>query len=170
MFAFSARTAMKIGKGGIRNFATKAKQNNNRFRVAATGAGVGVGAGAVTVSLLGFGASGPDWNAVREDISDLLNNDKIVNPSVDEGVQGGGGFVAPMLLRLAWHCSGTWCQTALNGGSDGGTMLDGRLLQLKGRVVVERDRTTRHVQLVLVHAQFAGRAEHLDSERLVDLI
>ena len=122
MFAFSARTAMKIGKGGIRNFATKAKQNNTRFRVAATGAGVGVGAGAVTVSLLGFGASGPDWNAVREDISDLLNNDKVVNPSVDDGVQGGGGFVAPMLLRLAWHCSGTWCKTALNGGSDGGTM------------------------------------------------
>ena len=30
--------------------------------------------------------------------------------------------MAPMMLRLAWHCSGTWCKTALNGGSDGGTM------------------------------------------------
>ena len=30
--------------------------------------------------------------------------------------------MAPLMLRLAWHCSGTWCKTALNGGSDGATM------------------------------------------------
>ena len=27
-----------------------------------------------------------------------------------------------MMLRLAWHCSGTYCKTAQNGGSDGATM------------------------------------------------
>lgn len=123
MFAFTARTALNVGKTGLRGFATKAKQNNGRFRVAATGAGMaGVGAGTVTVALLGFGSSTPDWNKVREDISELIQDDKVLNPSVDEGVQGGGGFVAPMLLRLAWHCSGTWCKSAQNGGSDGGTM------------------------------------------------
>ena len=37
-------------------------------------------------------------------------------------ILGGGGFVAPMMLRLAWHCSGTYCKTAQNGGSDGATM------------------------------------------------
>jgi len=122
MFAFTARTALNAGKTGLRGFATKSKPNNGRFRVAATGAGIGVGAGTVTVALLGFGSSSPDWNKVREDIAELIQDDKVVNPSVDEGVQGGGGFVAPMLLRLAWHCSGTWCKTAMNGGSDGGTM------------------------------------------------
>jgi len=122
MLAFTARTALQIGKVSIRTIATKSKQNNGRFRVAATGAGIGLGTGTVTVALLGFGSSSPDWNQVRQDISDLLDDDKVVNPSVDEGVQGGGGFVAPMLLRLAWHCSGTWCKDAQNGGSDGGTM------------------------------------------------
>ena len=72
--------------------------------------------------MLGFGTSTPDFSAIRQDLADLMDDDKVVNPSVDEGVQGGGGFVAPMMLRLAWHCSGTWCKTALNGGSDGGTM------------------------------------------------
>merc|ERR1712223_997987 len=108
MFAFTARTALNVSKTGLRGFATKSNQNNGRFRVAATGAGIGVGAGTVTVALLGFGSSSPDWHKVREDIAELIQDDKVVNPSVDEGAQGGGGFVAPMLLRLAWHCSGTW--------------------------------------------------------------
>ena len=72
--------------------------------------------------MLGFGTSTPDFSAIRQDLADLMDDDTVVNPSKDEGVQGGGGFVAPMMLRLAWHCSGTWCKTALNGGSDGGTM------------------------------------------------
>lgn len=121
MFAFTARTVIQVGKGGLRNFATKSKQNNGRFR-AATVAGIAGASAGTTVALLGFGSSTPDWNQVREDISELIGDDKVVNPSVDEGVQGGGGFVAPMLLRLAWHCSGTWCKSAQNGGSDGGTM------------------------------------------------
>ena len=37
-------------------------------------------------------------------------------------ILGGGGFVGPVLLRLAWHASGTWDKTAKNGGSDGATM------------------------------------------------
>ena len=121
MFAFTARTIVQLGKGSLRTVATKAKQNNGRFRIIATTAGV-AGAGTVTFSLLGFGSSTPDWKAVREDIAELINDDKVVNPSVDEGVQGGGGYVAPLLLRLAWHCSGTWCKTEKNGGSEGATM------------------------------------------------
>ena len=53
-----------------------------------TGVAAGAGAGTVTVALLGFGASTPDWKAVREDISDLINDPDVKNPSVDDGVQG----------------------------------------------------------------------------------
>ena len=95
----------------------------NFFPKQATKALVGIGgAGTVSVALLGFGPSSPDWKQIREELADLINDSNVVNPSKDDGVQGGGGFVAPMMLRLAWHCSGTWCTTAKNGGSDGGTM------------------------------------------------
>ena len=55
----------------------------------ATIAGVaGAGTGTVTVALIGFGPSSPDWKAVREDIADLINDPNVVNPSCDDGVQG----------------------------------------------------------------------------------
>merc|ERR1712072_192949 len=118
MFARTAIAGVRLSRVGIRNLATKTKPNNNGFKGLKVAAGT-AGAGTVTIALLGFGQSTPNWKQIREDLSDLINDD---NPSVDDGVQGGGGFIAPMLLRLAWHCSGTWCKSALNGGSDGGTM------------------------------------------------
>ena len=122
MFAFTSRAAVQVGKCSLRTIATKAKQNNVRFRVAVTGTVIGAGAGTVTIALLGVGSRSPDWNKLREDIAELLDDDTVVNPSVDDGVHGGGGYVGPLILRLAWHCSGTWCKTVQNGGSDGGTM------------------------------------------------
>ena len=84
--------------------------------------GGAAGTGGLTLAFVGVGSAQPDWKQLRADIAELLNDEKAKNPSVDEGVQGGGGYLAPMMLRLAWHCSGTWCKTAQNGGSDGGTM------------------------------------------------
>ena len=49
------------------------------------------GAGTVTFALLGFGTSTPDFSAIRQDLADLMDDDTVVNPSKDEGVQGGGG-------------------------------------------------------------------------------
>jgi len=65
-----------------------------------------------------------DLKAVRKDLSDLYDSENAVNPSVDNapGARGGGGDIGPMMLRLAWHCSGTWDAKAKNGGSDGATM------------------------------------------------
>jgi len=120
MFSITARSVARVGRVGMRTISTKNKPNNS-FKAIKIVAGA-TGAGTVTFALLGFGTSTPDFSAIRQDLADLMDDDKVVNPSVDEGVQGGGGFVAPMMLRLAWHCSGTWCKTALNGGSDGGTM------------------------------------------------
>lgn len=65
-----------------------------------------------------------DWVALRAAIEALLENENAYNPGCDgaPGARGGGGDVGPMLVRLAWHCSGTYCPKMNNGGSDGGTM------------------------------------------------
>ena len=64
----------------------------------------------------------PNLSSAKEQIANIINDLDVINPSCDDGAQGGGGGVAPMLLRLAWHSSGTWDKKAKNGGSEGGTM------------------------------------------------
>ena len=64
----------------------------------------------------------PNISSAKEQIANIINDLDVINPSCDDGAQGGGGGVAPMLLRLAWHSSGTWDKKAKNGGSEGGTM------------------------------------------------
>jgi len=124
MFAITARNIAPVARAGLRTIATKSKPNNNGFKkikVVAATAGA-AGAGAVLYGGATIAQGTPDWNQIREDIADLIDDRDVVNPSVDDGVQGGGGFVGPVLLRLAWHASGTWDKTAKNGGSDGATM------------------------------------------------
>ena len=67
-------------------------------------------------------AKQPNLTSAKEQIADIINDLDVINPSCDDGAQGGGGGIAPMLLRLAWHSSGTWDKKAKNGGSEGGTM------------------------------------------------
>ena len=64
----------------------------------------------------------PNLKKARAQIEDIIGDLDVINPSCDDGAQGGGGGVGPMLLRLAWHSSGTWDAKAKNGGSEGGTM------------------------------------------------
>lgn len=52
-----------------------------------------------------------DYQAVRADIKAIVKN-----PSYDDG------SIAPVLVRLAWHASGTYDKTTCTGGSDGATM------------------------------------------------
>merc|ERR1712051_651252 len=124
MFAITARNLIPIGRVGLRTIATKSKPNNNGFKKVKVlvGTAGAAGVGAVVYSGAAVAKGTPDWKQIREDIEELLGDPDVSNPSVDNGVQGGGGFVAPMMLRLAWHCSGTYCKTAQNGGSDGATM------------------------------------------------
>ena len=64
------------------------------------------------------------WAAIRSEIENIMDDENAVNPGKDNfpGNSGGGGDIGPMSVRLAWHCSCTWCKSAKNGGSDGGTM------------------------------------------------
>jgi len=66
----------------------------------------------VTYAFFGwlFGSS-VDYNAVRQDIKALLDN-----YDYDDGSYG------PVLVRLAWHASGTYDKKDNSGGSDGATM------------------------------------------------
>lgn len=73
-----------------------------------------VGAGVAAALVLGYGAlSGPsvDYAAVKAEIAELLDND-----DWDDGSYG------PILIRLAWHASGTYCAKTGDGGSNGATM------------------------------------------------
>lgn len=52
-----------------------------------------------------------DYDAVRNEIKGILNK-----PGFDDG------SIGPLLVRLAWHASGTYDQVSKTGGSDGATM------------------------------------------------
>lgn len=52
-----------------------------------------------------------DYNAVRKAIADILDND-----DYDDG------SIGPVLVRLAWHASGTYDKASGTGGSNGATM------------------------------------------------
>lgn len=60
-----------------------------------------------------FAMSGPsvDIEAIKEDIRERLDND-----DWDDGSYG------PVLVRLAWHSSGTYCKNTKTGGSQGAAM------------------------------------------------
>lgn len=89
--------------------------NRRTFVDGGSAATVGViGAAAVAALAFGYGAfSKPsvDYAAIKADVAAILDND-----DWDDGSFG------PVLVRLAWHASGTYCQKTGDGGSNGATM------------------------------------------------
>eukprot|EP00486_Rosalina_sp_Unknown_P011157 CAMPEP_0201577670 /NCGR_PEP_ID=MMETSP0190_2-20130828/24150_1 /ASSEMBLY_ACC=CAM_ASM_000263 /TAXON_ID=37353 /ORGANISM="Rosalina sp." /LENGTH=311 /DNA_ID=CAMNT_0048009939 /DNA_START=71 /DNA_END=1006 /DNA_ORIENTATION=- len=65
----------------------------------------------VTIGFLGWLFGGVDYDAVRKDISEILED-----YDWDDSSWG------PVLIRLAWHASGTYCAKDGTGGSNGATM------------------------------------------------
>ncbi|KAJ1469661.1 heme peroxidase [Baffinella frigidus] len=113
------RSAARVAKGpaarrafstGARAAAASARPTG--YKLAAGGvaaaAALGFGFGAVTA----FAAEPKvDFAAVRKDIAAILDED-----NYDDG------SIGPLLVRLAWHASGTYDVTTKTGGSDGATM------------------------------------------------
>jgi len=74
--------------------------------------------------LFGFGGPTADWGKIKNEIVALCDDEGAANPSVDNapGSLGGGGYVGPMLVRLAWHSCGSYGKATNDGGSNGGTI------------------------------------------------
>jgi catalase (peroxidase I) len=74
--------------------------------------------------LFGLGGDKPDWTKLKKEIIALCDDEGAPNPSVDgaAGSLGGGGYVGPMLVRLAWHSAGSYGKAKNDGGSNGGTI------------------------------------------------
>lgn len=56
-----------------------------------------------------------DWNEVKKSILELIDNE-------EENAKVSDPCIGPILVRLAWHCSGTYDAATQTGGSDGATM------------------------------------------------
>jgi len=96
-----------------------------RFVAIAGGGAAFAAASTPSDCLFGFGAPKADWAKIEQELVASCDDEHAGNPSVDAapaGSLGGGGYVGPMLVRLAWHSSGTYGKAASDGGSQGATI------------------------------------------------
>jgi hypothetical protein len=94
---------MRAGKGYRRIHA------HDRFAAGGVGAAAVIGSGFFAVTA--FAEAKVDYKKVSEAIKKILDED-----NYDDG------SIGPVLVRLAWHASGTYDITTKTGGSDGATM------------------------------------------------
>ena len=84
----------------------------------------------VTMALFGFGSSCPyhiSTDASKpEYVKTVRDSEGAIRTMIKEVMDGGDydghGSYGPSFVRLAWHASGTYCQSTKTGGSNGGTM------------------------------------------------
>jgi len=108
MFSKVGRVAVVAGSSFARRMATSvvhASKSSKSYGKLLTGVAA-VSASAYAMSSIVF-ADGPDFGKVRKEIEALLDKDD---------------NMAPTLVRLAWHASGTYSIHDKTGGSDGSTM------------------------------------------------
>lgn len=95
---------------GVRQLSTQAKASSGQRRFLTMGALTLATAGAVTLGAsktLDASSPTPDVAAIRAKIAKLIEEDD---------------SRGPLLLRLAWHASGTYDKVTKTGGSNGATM------------------------------------------------
>lgn len=110
--ATSFSTRQVVSRQSARSMGTYAGKMSGKagtFSKAALVVGV-FGVGVAASTQYAFAKEG-DYEAVKEAIRNILDDEKW-----DDGSWG------PVLVRLAWHASGTYSQFDKTGGSDGATM------------------------------------------------
>jgi len=118
--AFSTAPRVAFRQRGQRFYSSQRPKSSSSAGLWAAGLGV-VGAGAVgywytqqagSVAPKIFKPEFKDYQDVYDEIAKRLEE----NDEYDDG------SYAPVLLRLAWHCSGTYDKETGTGGSNGATM------------------------------------------------
>jgi cytochrome c peroxidase len=110
---FSSR-AMKVASPFARRMLSSATTAPRKAGWAAFGVAGGVAAmtfGLSSVTVAAKEGPKPDWAQIRKDIVSILDED-----NYDDG------SIGPVLVRLAWHASGSYDAKSKTGGSDGATM------------------------------------------------
>lgn len=122
MFASALRATTRAP--AARAFATNATYTARAIPSLAVAGGALVLGGGLVGGAAFAAPADVDWKALAEDLENLFDDERSHNPGQDgfPGNSGGAGDIGPMMVRLAWHCSGTYSCGAGNGGSDGATM------------------------------------------------
>lgn len=122
-FSLAPRAAPAFRQGGRRFYSSEPPKSSSSTWIWLTGIGAAAGAGGYYYLQKSGGSSATsaskvfkpefkDFQAVYNDIAKALQE----NDEYDDGSYG------PVLLRLAWHASGTYDKETGTGGSNGATM------------------------------------------------
>ncbi|KAK7418218.1 heme peroxidase [Neonectria magnoliae] len=118
--AFSVAPRQAFRQNGRRYYSSEPAQKSSNLWIYLTGAAVAGGAG---YYFLGTGlpgaASAKVVNPTKEDYQKVYNE---IAARLEENDDYDDGSFGPVLLRLAWHASGTYDKETGTGGSNGATM------------------------------------------------
>lgn len=118
--AFSVAPRQAFRQNGRRYYSSEPAQKSSKLWIWLTGAAVAGGAG---YYFLGTGlpgaASAKIVNPTKEDYQKVYNE---IAARLEENDDYDDGSFGPVLLRLAWHASGTYDKETGTGGSNGATM------------------------------------------------
>ena len=111
--AFTALNATRVVAS--RKFSTNQGKSFQRGATAActAAAAAGIAAAAFAANSTPFAACDADYGALRKEIVSMLD--------AEEERREDGTSMAGTLIRLAWHCSGTYSAADKTGGSNGAT-------------------------------------------------
>lgn len=120
------RAAFRARQSGHRFYSSSsgpepAKSSSSSFAWIAGAAAIGGGAGLYFLSQGDAKSAAPKVlaNPTKEDFQKVYN---AIAKRLDENDEYDDGSYGPVLLRLAWHASGTYDKETGTGGSNGATM------------------------------------------------